>query len=93
MACVVAGALESNATVAKSYGLGGPARLTLRQMVERHSGAASDFRALRRVLEEFPSTGNGLARSEQQILEVLADGPRTPEQAFVAAAAKYVSRL
>ena len=42
--------------------------------------------ALRRLLEEFPSTGNGLARSEQQILEVLADGPRTPEQAFVAAA-------
>ena len=42
--------------------------------------------ALRRWLEEFPSTENGLARSERQILEVLAEGPRTPEQAFVAAA-------
>ena len=35
VASVVAGALENNATVARSYGLGGPARLTLRQMVER----------------------------------------------------------
>ena len=42
--------------------------------------------ALRRWLEEFPSTANGLARSERQILEVLAEGPRTPEQTFVAAA-------
>lgn len=41
--------------------------------------------ALRRLLEEFPSTVNGLARSERQILEVLAEGPRTPEQVFVAA--------
>jgi hypothetical protein len=42
--------------------------------------------AIRRLLEEFPAAGNGLARSERQILEVLAEGPRTPEQAFVAAA-------
>ena len=41
--------------------------------------------AMRRLLEEFPSTSNGLARSERQILEVLAEGPRTPGQAFVAA--------
>src|SRR5688500_2330473 len=41
--------------------------------------------ALRRVLEEFPSTVNGLARSERQILDVLSEGPRTAEQAFVAA--------
>jgi len=41
--------------------------------------------AIRRVLEEFPSAGNGLARSERQILEVLTEGPRTPEQTFVAA--------
>ena len=41
--------------------------------------------AMRRVLEELPSASNGLARSERQILEVLADGPRTPEQTFVAA--------
>lgn len=41
--------------------------------------------AMRRWLEEFPAASNGLARSERQILEVLSDGPRTPEQAFVAA--------
>ena len=41
--------------------------------------------ALRRALEEFPSTVNGLARSERQILDVLAEGPRTPEQTFIAA--------
>jgi len=42
-------------------------------------------RAMRRLLEEFPSADNGLARSERQILEVLSEGNRTPEQAFVAA--------
>ena len=41
--------------------------------------------AMRRLLEEFPSASNGLARSERQILEVLSEGPRTPEQTFVAA--------
>ena len=41
--------------------------------------------ALRRLLEEFPAVSNGLARSERQILEVLSDGPRTVEQAFIAA--------
>jgi len=43
-------------------------------------------RAMRRLLEEFPAEANGLARSERQILEVLSEGPRTPEQTFVAAA-------
>ena len=41
--------------------------------------------AIRRLLEEFPSASNGLARSERQILDVLSEGARTPEQAFVAA--------
>jgi hypothetical protein len=41
--------------------------------------------AIRRLLEEFPAASNGLARSERQILEVLSEGPRTPEQTFVAA--------
>lgn len=41
--------------------------------------------AVRRLLEEFPAASNGLARSERQILEVLAEGPRSPEQTFVAA--------
>lgn len=41
--------------------------------------------AIRRHLEEFPSTTNGLARSERQLLQVLAEGIRTPEEAFVEA--------
>ena len=41
--------------------------------------------AMRRLLEEFPDVESGLARSERQVLEVLADGDRTPEQAFMAA--------
>jgi hypothetical protein len=41
--------------------------------------------AVHRLLEEFPSVVNGLARSERQILQVLSEGPRTPEQTFVAA--------
>jgi hypothetical protein len=41
--------------------------------------------AMRRMLEEFPAPRTGLGRSERQILEVLSDGPRSPEQAFVAA--------
>jgi hypothetical protein len=40
--------------------------------------------ALRRYLEEFPSTVNGLTRSEQGILRILADGDRTPADLFAA---------
>ncbi len=43
-------------------------------------------RAMRRLLEEFPSAADGLARSERQILDVLSEGPRAPGQAFVACA-------
>ena len=39
--------------------------------------------AIRRQLEEFPSSTNGLARSERQILQVLSEGLRTPDEAFV----------
>jgi hypothetical protein len=42
--------------------------------------------AIRRHLEEFPSVTNGLARSERQILQVLSEGMRTPDEAFVEAA-------
>lgn len=45
-------------------------------------------RAMHRLLEEFPGTGTGLARSERQILEVLSEGPRSPGQAFVACATR-----
>jgi hypothetical protein len=42
--------------------------------------------AMLRLLQELPSTGNGLGRSERQILEVLSEGDRSPGQAFVACA-------
>ena len=42
--------------------------------------------AIRRQLEEFPSVGNGLARSERQILQVLSEGLRTPDETFVESA-------
>jgi hypothetical protein len=42
-------------------------------------------RALRRLLEELPAVGSGLARSERQILDVLSEGTRSPEQLFIAA--------
>ena len=41
--------------------------------------------ALRRHLEEFPSVENGLARTEQQILEILLTGPRPFAPLFRAA--------
>jgi hypothetical protein len=43
-------------------------------------------RAMRRLLEEFPSDVNGLSRTERQILDVLSEGPRSPEQAFIGSA-------
>ena len=42
--------------------------------------------AIRRQLEEFPALTSGLARSERQILQVLSEGLRTPEETFVEAA-------
>jgi hypothetical protein len=40
--------------------------------------------AFRRLLEELPDSRDGLARSERQLLEALAEGPRTPAELFVA---------
>ena len=42
--------------------------------------------ALQRHLEQFPSTRNGLSRSEQQILEILSAGPESFHAVFSAAA-------
>lgn len=41
--------------------------------------------AMRRHLEEFPASIDGLARSERQILQVLSEGTRTPDEAFIEA--------
>lgn len=40
--------------------------------------------ALLRMLEEYPSTGNGLGRTEQQMLEIIAQSPLTPFDLFQA---------
>jgi hypothetical protein len=51
-----------------------------------HAGLPYLRAAIRRQLEEFPAVTNGLARSERQILQVLSEGLRTPEEVFVEAA-------
>ena len=44
--------------------------------------------ALRRLVEEYPSSADGLARSERQALEAIAAGACTAERAFRASAAR-----
>jgi hypothetical protein len=44
--------------------------------------------ALLRFLAEYPSTANGLTRTEEQALEALADGPKTGAELFGASQAK-----
>jgi uncharacterized protein DUF1835 len=44
--------------------------------------------ALRRLLEELPDTRSGVSRTELQLLEALADGPKTRVEAFLACAAR-----
>ena len=40
--------------------------------------------ALRRFVEEYPARGTGLPRTERAVLDLLAEGPMTPAQVFVA---------
>jgi len=40
--------------------------------------------ALRRHLQQFPSTANGLSRSEEQALQAIAGGSSTPGEAYAA---------
>jgi hypothetical protein len=40
--------------------------------------------ALRRHLEQFPAVGDGLSRTERQLLAAVAGGARTPAEAFAA---------
>jgi hypothetical protein len=40
--------------------------------------------ALRRHLEQFPSTANGLSRSEEQALEAISGGSNSPGETFAA---------
>ena len=48
-------------------------------------------RALTRELEEFPSTVNGLSRSEREALSAIRDGHNTPVAAFLEVAKKQES--
>ena len=43
--------------------------------------------SLRRFLEEYPSSANGLSRTEQQLLRVVSNEPLTKEEAFRASTA------
>jgi hypothetical protein len=49
--------------------------------------------ALQRFLEEYPSTQNGLPRTERQILSVLASGPKSPGDLFLAATYPFEERV
>ncbi|MEX1181679.1 MAG: hypothetical protein WEF86_00480 [Gemmatimonadota bacterium] len=49
--------------------------------------------ALLRHLEQFPSTVNGLSRTESQALESLVDGGRTLSEAFVASQSREEARF
>ncbi|MGH2588407.1 MAG: sigma-70 family RNA polymerase sigma factor, partial [Dehalococcoidia bacterium] len=42
--------------------------------------------ALRRMLEDYPAVGNGLPRTERQILKELVDAERNPDELFLASA-------
>jgi hypothetical protein len=63
--------------------------------LERLDGSGLPFLhpAVRRLLEEYPSVANGLARSEQQALEAVADGARTRLEAFEGAQAAEEARF
>ena len=62
-----------------------PEPSAIERLAERDTSALPFLAGtLRRYLQQFPSTGNGLSRSEIQILEALADGARTLRDAFQA---------
>lgn len=90
---ISAAQIRIGAAVWEAYCGGDPMRLLPFAIFDDPDRVAADYAtalpylpaALRRLLQEFPASSNGLARSERQILEVLADGPQTPEAAFAAA--------
>jgi len=56
-------------------------------LLAAHTGALPNLApALRRLLEELPATGDGLARTERQALAALAGGARTPVELLHACA-------
>src|SRR4051812_23719076 len=72
------------------FGSADPTRIE-RLVQEPTSALPYLARALRRHLEEFPSTVNGLSRSEQEALTAISEGHITPVAAFLEVAKKQES--
>jgi hypothetical protein len=62
-----------------------PEPSTIQRLLDRGTGALPFLAgALHRYLEQFPAVDNGLNRTEQQVLDVLQDGSKTPAELFAA---------
>ncbi|MFL5595062.1 MAG: DUF1835 domain-containing protein [Gemmatimonadaceae bacterium] len=74
----------------KAFGSADPAAIS--KLLEQDTNALPYLaRALRRHLEEFPSTVNGLSRSEREALTAIEEGHNTPVSAFLEVAEKQDS--
>lgn len=74
----------------KAFGSKDPSSIE-RLLGESTSALPHLKRALLRHLEEFPSTANGLSRSEREALTAIKEGHRTPVAAFMEVARKQES--
>ena len=74
----------------RAFGSSDP-RSVLGLLRENTSALPYLARALARQLEEFPSTDNGLSRSEREALTVISEGHNTPVRAFLEVAKKQES--
>jgi len=74
----------------KAFGSKDPSSIE-RILAESTSALPHLRRALHRHLEEFPSTVNGLSRSEREALTAIKEGHRTPVAAFMEVARKQES--
>lgn len=74
----------------RAFGSADPTGIT-RLLDEDTSALPYLARALTRELEEFPSTDNGLSRSEREAMSVIAEGHNTPVRAFLEVAKKQES--
>ncbi|OLD44973.1 MAG: hypothetical protein AUI63_06050, partial [Gemmatimonadetes bacterium 13_1_40CM_2_60_3] len=74
----------------KAFGSPDPTSIS-RLLLENTLALQYLARALTRHLEEFPSTVNGLSRSEREALSVIDEGHDTPVRAFLEVAKKQES--
>ena len=74
----------------KAFGSPDPTSIS-RLLSENTSALQYLARAVTRHLEEFPSTVNGLSRSEREALSVIDEGHDTPVRAFLEVAKKQES--